>query len=102
MIKRKDEIELPKHFYSYFRVCNDMQRNGLTCFDANGNYGGRNGEILILGILIIFEQLEMYKDCAFLRDFLVEFRNRFSPNHNSTGECNQSPMQDLKILLSHS
>ena len=73
----KDDTLLPKNFYSFCRACIDFERNGLNCFDAEGNYGGFDGEIIIVGVLIVFEQLEMYKDCAFLRDFLVTYRARF-------------------------
>lgn len=101
MPKRKDDIELPKHFYSYCRVCIDMERNGLNCFDKEGNYGRRDGEIIILGMLIIFERVEMYKECAFLRDFLIGCRNKFrSTREATTEECNQPSLQVLKLLLS--
>ena len=79
MATHKDDTVLPKNFSSYCRVCNDFERHGLSGFDEKGNYGGYDGEIIIAGILIVFEQLEMYKDCAFLRDFLVEYRSKFRP-----------------------
>lgn len=79
MATHKDDTVLPKNFASYCRVCIDCQRNGLSCFDEKGNYGGYDGEIIIAGILIVFEQLEMYKDCAFLRDFLVTYKAKFKP-----------------------
>ena len=102
MAKRKDDTVLPKHFYSYCRACIDMERHGLSCFDEKGNYGGRDGEIIILGILIVFEQLEMYKDCAFLRDFLAEYRNKCRPAREPIIEEHggQSYIKDLVFLLS--
>ncbi len=84
MATHKDDTVLPKNFASYCRVCIDCQRKGLSCFDEKGNYGGYDGEIIIAGILIVFEQLEMYKDCAFLRDFLVEYRNKFRSTDQPT------------------
>jgi hypothetical protein len=83
MATHKDDTVLPKNFRSYCRVCTDFERQGLNCFNEDGNYGGYDGEIIIAGILIFFEQLEMYKDCAFLRDFLIEYRNKFRPTDQS-------------------
>ena len=102
MPSRKDDVELPKNFGSYCRICIDMERHGLTCFDEGGNYGGHDGEVIILGILIVFEQLEMYKDCAFLRDFLAEYRNKFRSEREPTIEEHggQSYIKDLVFLLS--
>jgi len=72
-----DDLDLGPNFGSYCRVHIDFERNGLACFDKTGRYGDINGRILIEAIRKRFEQLEMYKDCAFLRDFLVKYNEHF-------------------------
>lgn len=71
------DIDLGSNFYSYCRVSIDIERHGLLCFDEEGCYGGRDGQVIIEAILARFESLEMYKDCAFLRDFLVIYKEHF-------------------------
>ena len=75
--RKQADIYLGPNFYSYCRACIDLERNGLDCFDEYGNYGGFDGRVIIEQMLRRFESLEMYKDCAFLRDFLKIYMGKF-------------------------
>ncbi|MFN8323985.1 MAG: hypothetical protein U0T74_15075 [Chitinophagales bacterium] len=77
MATRIDDTVLPKNFYSYCCACIDMERHGLDCFDEDGNYGERNGEMIITKTLIVFQQVELYEECAFLRDLLIKYKDKF-------------------------
>lgn len=75
---KEADIELGPNFGSYCRVCIDFERNGLAAFDGEGNYAGYDGMVIISQILNRFEQLEMYKDCLFLSDFLSCYKEKFN------------------------
>lgn len=74
---KEEDIELGPNFASYCRVCHDFEKNGLSCFDEEGRYEGYDGQVIIEQILSRFEVLQMYKDCAFLRDFLLIYKEHF-------------------------
>jgi hypothetical protein len=76
-ITRIDDVDVGPDFASFCRACLIMEREGLDCFDEDGNYYGYDGEVIIEGIRERFESLEMYKDCAFLRDLLVQYKEKF-------------------------
>ena len=54
-----------------------FQRDGLEAFDPDGSYGGMAGEQVISKMTEIFEQAEMYTDCAYLRDLCIAHRDNF-------------------------
>lgn len=83
MTTSKDDTVLPNNFYSCCCACIDMERHGLSCFNEDGNYGGRNGEMIITQTLVVFQQVEMYEECAFLHDLLVQYKDKFHPTPES-------------------
>ena len=74
---KEEDIDLGPNFASYCRVYNDFEKNGLSSFDELGRYAGYDGQAIIEQILSRFEELQMYKDCAFLRDFIIIYKEHF-------------------------